>query len=52
MKRGQLTILGGLVELAETMEEAVRRQVKEEVELDVYVVTLLPTQEVIFTPKL
>ncbi len=47
----KLTIPGGHIELGETMEEAVRREVKEEVGLNVRVVRHLLTQEAIFTPE-
>ena len=47
----KLTIPGGHIELGETMEEAVKREVKEEVGLNVRVVRYLLEQEAIFTPE-
>ena len=45
------TIPGGHIELGETMEDAAIREVKEEVGLDVQVVSLLLTQQVIYTAE-
>jgi nucleoside triphosphatase len=45
----KLTIPGGHIELGETMRDAVIREVKEEVGLDVFVERLLLTQEAIYT---
>ncbi len=45
------TIPGGHIELGETMEQAVVREVKEEVGLDVHVVRLLLIQEAIYTSQ-
>jgi nucleoside triphosphatase len=47
----RLTIPGGHIELGETMEQAVKREVKEEVGLDVEVVDFVLTQEAIFSPE-
>ncbi len=47
----KLTIPGGHIELGETMEEAVLREVEEEVGLDVRVVRLLLTQEAIYATE-
>ena len=47
----RFTIPGGHIELGETMEDAVKREVREEVGLEVRVMRLLLTQEVIFTPE-
>ena len=45
------TLPGGHIEIGETMEEAVKREVKEEVGLDVKVVEFLLTQEAIFAKE-
>ena len=47
---GQYTIFGGHVEVGETMEEAVRREVKEEAGIDVEVVDKIGFLESIFDP--
>jgi nucleoside triphosphatase len=47
----RLTIPGGHIELGETMEQAVKREVKEEVGLDVEVIDFILTQEAIFSPE-
>ncbi len=47
----KLTLPGGHVEVGETMVEAVKREVKEEVGLDVEVEEMLLMQEAIFTPE-
>jgi nucleoside triphosphatase len=44
------TVPGGHVEVGETLEEALKREVKEEVGLDVKVLDLLSVQEVVY-PK-
>lgn len=48
---GKYTLPGGHVELGETLVDAVKREVKEEVGLDVDVVEFLLTQEAIFSPE-
>ena len=45
------TLPGGHIEVGETMVDAVKREVKEEVGLDVDVVDVLLMQEVIFAPE-
>ena len=45
------TLPGGHIEVGETMEEAVKREVKEEVGLDVEVVEFLLMQEAIFAEE-
>src|SRR5438046_8730578 len=46
------TLAGGHIEVGETMKEAVKREVKEEVGLDVEVVEFLLMQEAIFAKEL
>ena len=45
------TIAGGHVEVGETLVEALRREIKEEVGLRISEVRLLMTQEAIFSPE-
>jgi nucleoside triphosphatase len=45
------TLPGGHIEVGETMADAVKREVKEEVGLDVDVVDMLLIQEAIFAPE-
>ena len=45
------TLPGGHIEVGESMTEAVRREVKEEVGLDVDVVEMLLVQEAVFAPE-
>src|SRR5438132_13332668 len=45
------TLPGGHIEVGESMVDAVRREVKEEVGLDVEVVNILLIQEAIFAPE-
>lgn len=48
---GKFTMPGGHIELHETMKEALKREVKEEVGLDIEVIELLSVQEAIFSPE-
>jgi len=47
----KLTIPGGHIELGETMQDSVVREIKEEVGIDVSVERLLLTQEAIYTSQ-
>ncbi len=47
----KFTLPGGHIEVGETMEEAVKREVREEVGLDVEVVEFLTMQEAIFAKE-
>ena len=47
---GQYVVPGGHVELGERLEEALRREVKEETGLDIYDVEFLQYQEFVFDP--
>jgi nucleoside triphosphatase len=48
---GEYTVCGGHIELGETIEQAAKREAKEEKGLDVFGVKLLEIQECIFDPK-
>ena len=45
------TIAGGHVELGETLQDALRREIREEVGLEIKDVRFLMTQEAIFSPE-
>ncbi|MEK7564814.1 MAG: NUDIX domain-containing protein [Patescibacteria group bacterium] len=47
---GKYVVPGGHVELGEKLEEAVKREMKEETDLDVYSIKALGIQECIFDP--
>lgn len=46
--KGKYVVPGGHIELGETMEEAVKREVKEETNLDVFDIQFVLTQEFVF----
>jgi nucleoside triphosphatase len=48
---GKYTLPGGHIEVGETMQEALKREVKEEVGLDVEIGDMLLTQEAIFSKE-
>jgi nucleoside triphosphatase len=47
---GKYTLPGGHIELGESMEQALRREVKEETNLDIAEIEFLCTQEFIYDP--
>lgn len=47
---GKYTIPGGHIELGETMEEALVREIKEETGLDIYDIRLASLKEAVYTP--
>jgi len=49
--QGKYSLPGGHIELGETFEEAVKREVKEETNLDVFDIQFLMTQESIFSEE-
>lgn len=49
--RGKYSLAGGHVELGETIKEAVKREVKEETNLDVFDIRFLMVQECIFSEE-
>ena len=46
--KGKYTIPGGHIELGETIEEALKREIKEETSLDIYDIEFVCVQEFIF----
>jgi len=49
--QGKYSIAGGHIELGETFEEALRRELKEETNLDVFDIQFLMVQECIFSEE-
>lgn len=49
--QGKYSVAGGHVEIGETIEEAVKREIKEETNLDVFDIQFLMIQECIFSEE-
>lgn len=49
--QGKYSLPGGHVELGETLEEAVKREIKEETNLDVFDIKFLMIQEAVFSEE-
>jgi len=49
--QGEYSLPGGHIELGETIEEAVKREIKEETNLDVFDIQFLMVQECIFSEE-